>query len=118
MGCGSLSTLRTSHRLPTPVRDVGPRYTIPLPPSAPIPAFPVLEGYQDFGSEVALEENDWRPYYERQASGMTPLGYSIQSSGLSAAKNYGKGKGKEKIETPEIAEITEVEKGDTVLSSK
>lgn len=102
MGCGSLSTLRVSRRppVPAPVPDTGPRYAIPLPPSAKIPTFPVLEGYQDFGSEVALEENAWRPYYERQASAMTPLRYSMHGSDLSAAKTNEKGKEREEMETP------------------
>lgn len=107
MGCGSLSTLRTSRRLPVHAPDVGARYAIPLPPSSPIPAFPVLEGYQDFGSEVALEENDWREYYERQASTMTPLGYSMHHSALPAAKGNGKGKERERVKAPKTAEIAE-----------
>lgn len=92
MGCGSLSTLRASRHLSTPVPDVGPRYTIPIPPSAPIPDFPALEGYEGFEGEVYPEENAWRPYYERQASTMTPLGYSMHHSDLSTAKDKGKRK--------------------------
>lgn len=114
MGCGSLSTLRGSRRpMPVPVPDVGLRYTISLPPSAPIPAFPILEGYQGFGSDVSLEENAWRRYYERQASAMTPLRYSMHDSDLQTVEGKGKEGERECVEILGVAEGKE----DHILSS-
>lgn len=105
MGCGSLSTLRASRHPPAPAPNADAHYDIPLPASLPVPAFPTLEGYEDYGSEVALEENAWRPYYERQASAMTPLRYSMHGYNVPAAKDGVRGRKKEKKEDPVVVEV-------------
>jgi hypothetical protein len=58
-----------------------------------------LEGYGDYGSEVVLDENSWRPYYEKRA--VAPLRYSR------GAEDCGKKKRRSRKEDPAVAEVAD-----------